>query len=579
MQTARKPLFWNYTRYSTPPQQWGTSDERQVNEGRRRAEDLGYEFVDTYRDLGISAFHSRNRTNGALGNFLADLKSGPPPLRNDPWPMPGDVLHCESFDRLSRAEPEDSLKLFMEILDSGCVLMVRDQKYTPAVMREKRYLWQVVLNELIRAHEESLRKSGMLLDAYAGNRARAKNRQRAMVGKRCPAWLQPIEKPERGQWPLYEFVPPEEGGKPSRADLYRQAWEMYDRGVGSHLIANYFNDTKVPVLAKRINAKPTQGWTAQLVRQLLTNVAAMGVYQPKKVGEGGRKVIGSDCEPMEGYYPALVDEILFLRVRAALKSAGTKGKKGPHGQDYANLFKGLCVCGHNHDHSVNIGYKSKEGLRYLRCDQSRHRNCPNTGSFQYERLERMVLGFVGVGMMQVFASLIPKHDVDPRQRRLVELEAIISSREEQMQVAWNRWFGPDATTSPTLRERAEQQIARIDAEINDLKAEFARLREEVKVIGADDDTSFYQRVREAKRQLETAEGESRYAIRLKLAQELRRKIEHITLDEGVATVRFKRRYQGAGTVQVRFTATGVPGVEHLDANDKPIERIIIPAAA
>jgi hypothetical protein len=109
--STRPPLFWNYTRYSTPPQQWGDSDRRQLVEGRHRADALQMTFVDSYRDLGISAYQSRNRTNGALGQFLADLRSPP---RVDPWPMPGDVLHCENFDRLSRADPEDSLKLFMD---------------------------------------------------------------------------------------------------------------------------------------------------------------------------------------------------------------------------------------------------------------------------------------------------------------------------------------------------------------------------------------------------------------------------------------------------------------------------------
>lgn len=46
------------------------------------------------------------------------------------------------------------------------------------------------------------------------------------------------------------------------------------------------NSTNVPVLAKRTKAKPTQGWTAQLVRQVLRNPAAMGVYQPKKFRDG-----------------------------------------------------------------------------------------------------------------------------------------------------------------------------------------------------------------------------------------------------------------------------------------------------
>jgi hypothetical protein len=540
---SRPPLFWNYTRYSTPPQQWGDSDRRQLEAGRRRAEELGMTFVDTYRDLGISAFHSRNKTNGALGRFLEDLRSPP---RDNPWPMPDDILHCENFDRLSRAEPEDSLKLFMEILESGVILVVRDQQYTREIMREKRYLWQIVLNELIRAHEESLRKSHLLLDTYTGNRARARQRQRAMVGKRCPAWLRPVKDPTPGQWPLYQFVTAEtptdgEPQKPSRAEMYRQAWEMVDRGVGTPTIADYFNTSGVPVLAHRIHGKPTQGWTAQLVRQLLRNPAAMGVYRQKKLIDG-RRVVADDCEDVEGYYPAIVDAALFWRVDAALKAKAGKAGKGPQGPTYTNLFKGLCVCGANHYHSFTIGYKSKEGLHYLRCDQSRHKNCPNKASFQYERFESLMLELSGVAMNDLWARLLPAPTSDPRHCRIAELQAIIPSREEQIDAAWRRWVDSAADTSDSMRSRAEAQIERMDREVATYKAELADLREELKVIAAHDDSAFHERVRAARQQLEAAEGETLKAIRMRLAQEFRRRIERIVFNEdGGASVLIHER--------------------------------------
>jgi hypothetical protein len=527
---SRPPLFWNYTRYSTPPQQLGDSDRRQLETGRRRAAERGMPFVDSYRDLGISAFHSRNRTNGALGRFLEDLRSPP---RDDPWPMPGDVLHCENFDRLSRADPEDSLKLFMELIESGIILMVRDQDYTREIMRRERWRWQQVLSELTRAHEESFWKSDRLLKTYEGNRERVREHRRAMVGNRCPAWLRPIKDPGPGQWPLYEFIPaeaPREGEpqKPSRAEMYRQAWEMVDRGVGSPTIANHFNTTGVPVLAHRIRGKLTQGWTAQLVRQLLRNPAAMGVYRQKKL-VNGRRIQIDDCEDAEGYYPVLVTPDLFFRVDTALKSKAGKAGKGPQGETYTNLFKGLGECAANHDHSFTIGYKSKEGLHYLRCDQSRHKNCPNTASFQYERFEWLMLELSSVAMSDLWARLLPAPTADPRRRRIAELEAMIPSREEQIEAVWNRWLAQTANATLTMRARAEQQIERMDREVAAYRAELADLRQQLKVIAAHDDSTFHERVRAARQQLETAEGEALKAIRMRLAQEFRRRIERTTL--------------------------------------------------
>lgn len=513
-------------------------------------------YVDTYRDLGISAYHLKNRTNGALGRFLEDLRSAP---RDNPWPMPGDIFHTENFDRISRAKPRSSLKLFMEIVESGIILMVRDQKFTPDILDEEDWRWQQVMSELTRAHKESLWKTKRLLSTYEGNRARARNHLRAMVGNRCPAWLRPIKDPQPGQWPLYEFVPAPKPGEPHRADMYRQAWEMVDRGVGSPTIANLFNETDVPVLAKRVHGKPTQGWTAQLVRQLLRNPAAMGVYRQKKLIDGRRLVV-DDCEDVD-YYPALVTPDLFQRVDSALKSKAGKAGKGPQGKTYTNLFKGLCICGDNPDHSFNIGYKSKEGLHYLRCDQSRHKNCANTESFQYERFERMVLDLSSVGIQEMFAGLIPKPAADPRHRRLAELEATIVSSEEQMQAAWNRWLNPDAKGSQSMRDRAEQQLERMDAEIARYRTEVLTLRQELRIIAAHDDAGFHQRVRQAKEQLAIAKAEELKAIRMRIAQELRRRIERIAFAaDGSATLRI-REHQGLAKVDVRLTATGI---EHID---------------
>jgi hypothetical protein len=477
--------------------------------------------------------------------------------------MPGDILHCENFDRLSRADPEDSLKLFMEIIESGIILMVREQRYTREIMRQERWRWQQVLSELIRAHEESFWKSDRGRKTNEGKREDARQHRKTFCGRRCPAWLRPIDKPTPGQWPLYELT--------EQADLYKQAWLMADRGLGSPTIAAHFNSTDVPVLAKRTKAKPTQGWTAQLVRQLLRNPAAMGVYQPKKLRDGHR-VIDHDCESIVGYYPELVDPALFRRVDAAIKDRAGRVGKGPHGQDYANLFKGLCRCGDNADHSVNIGYRSKEGRRYLRCDQSRHANCSNRASVRYDRLEQMVLDLSGVGMQEVFANLIPKPDADPRRHRVVELEAMIATKEEQVQAAWDRWLNSDAKASQTMRERAGQQIERMDAEIAADKAELGTLHRELSIIAAYDDERFHERVREAREQLGSAAGEVRYAIRLRLAQELRRRIERIVLHpDSTMTVRLKE-HQGLARVDVSLAADGVDMIDVIDEDDTVLTR-------
>jgi hypothetical protein len=176
----------------------------------------------------------------------------------------------------------------------------------------------------------------------------------------------------------------------------------------------------------------------------------------------------------------------------------------------------------------------------------------------------MVLDLSAVGFGSVLSNLIPKPDTDPRRHRLAELEAMIVSREEQMQAVWNRWLNPDANISHTMRERAEQQLQRIDADVVANKAELAALRQELRVIAAHDDDRFDERVREAKEQLASAQGEARYAIRLRLAQELRRRIDRIVLyDDRTIRVRI-REHQGLAMVDVRFTADGIQAIDVID---------------
>src|SRR5262249_28976726 len=143
----------------------------------------------------------------------------------------------------------------------------------------------------------------------------------------------------------------------------------------------------------------------------------------------------------------------------------------------------------------------RKGLRYLRCDQNRHKNCVNTASFQYQKLEAIVLAFAGVGIGHMLANLMPNLARDPRYHRIAELEAMIASKEEQLQAVWARWLSPEASASDSMRRRAEQQLERIDTDIAANKAELTKLRQELRVIAAHDDEGFYQRLVEAKAQL------------------------------------------------------------------------------
>jgi hypothetical protein len=176
----------------------------------------------------------------------------------------------------------------------------------------------------------------------------------------------------------------------------------------------------------------------------------------------------------------------------------------------------------------------------------------------------MVLGLSGVGVDRLLADLTPSPGRDPRHQRVAKLEAMIPSKEEQMQTIWTRWLSPEISSSESMRTRAEQQLERIDADIAANKAELIGLRQELRVIAAHDDEGFHQRLTEAKVQLASADDKDRYAIRLRLAQELRRRVERITLyDDRTITMHLKER-GGLAAVDVRFAADGVQSIDVID---------------
>jgi hypothetical protein len=190
----------------------------------------------------------------------------------------------------------------------------------------------------------------------------------------------------------------------------------------------------------------------------------------------------------------------------------------------------------------------------LRCEQSRHKNCCNKTSFQYETFERLVLDLSTVGMQEMLSNLLPRPEADPRHRRLAELEAMIVSREEQVEAAWSRWLNPEAKVSESMRQRAEQQLERMDREVAAYRDEVTSLRQELRLLAVHEDDKFHERVRVAKGQLATTTGEELKSIRMRLAQEMRRRIERITFRENGSAILRIREWQGLAKVDVWLTA-------------------------
>jgi DNA invertase Pin-like site-specific DNA recombinase len=180
---------FSYLRYSTPEQGQGDSIRRQLESTRKYAADHGLDLDESSPpDRGISACHGKNRTEGNLGLFLADCRSGKTPK--------GSILLVESLDRLSREQFQKAFRLLLEI--------IQDHEIEVHTLGDRRiYGRNADLPELVmslvvmsRANEESQRKSDRNTAVWSEKHRKARNG--LAITSRVPAWLK-AKKGERVQ--------------------------------------------------------------------------------------------------------------------------------------------------------------------------------------------------------------------------------------------------------------------------------------------------------------------------------------------------------------------------------------------
>src|SRR3954451_17791261 len=106
---------YSYIRFSRPEQLKGDSRRRQLEASQAFALAHILDLDDSLRDLGVSAFRGKNKSEGALKRFLD--------LVHDGKIARGSYLLVESLDRLSREQVMSALKLFLSIIDAGITIV------------------------------------------------------------------------------------------------------------------------------------------------------------------------------------------------------------------------------------------------------------------------------------------------------------------------------------------------------------------------------------------------------------------------------------------------------------------------
>jgi DNA invertase Pin-like site-specific DNA recombinase len=313
---------YSYIRFSTPDQAHGDSLRRQlkVTEDYVVEKGLTLDRELTFRDLGVSAYRGTNKTEGALAAFIGACKKG--------RVTPGSVLLVESLDRLSRETVRKAMRQLLELIDDYGIEIhtLKDNKVYGSGTDFQDLLFSLVI--MSRSNEESKTKSERVGAAWREKKSEARKELRTTITSRVPYWIKGRMIGKFKGAPL-ELIP-------DRARVVRKIFDLALSGFGTVRIAEELNRTEEPFGAK--------GWYKSYIEKILKNPVTYGLYQPfARSADGTREPEG---EPIEGFFPPVIDEGVFAEVqrrRAAKSTLGGIGRrKTIVGPDTArNLFAGL----------------------------------------------------------------------------------------------------------------------------------------------------------------------------------------------------------------------------------------------
>jgi DNA invertase Pin-like site-specific DNA recombinase len=440
MGSADRRKAFSYVRISTGIQMRGGGIRRQLQESRDYAERLGFDLVEELQDVGFSAFKGKNLApTAALGRFLEAVRAGRIPRRS--------VLLIESVDRLSRREALKALGPFLEVLNAGIdIHTIQDGRiYTAETTYEELMFWVATS---ARAYDESITKSRRLKAAWRQKRELAGTKP---MSKWCPSWLRLSSDRTR-----YEVIE-------ERAKVIQHIFSEAASGVGSYSIARRLNERRVP------NFGRSRGWHFSFISKALKNPAVYGLFQPHRVVDGRRR---PDGDPIQNYFPVIVEESIFNRVQLGLGERLRRGR-GRKGQRVTNLFpRSMLVCAYCRSAML---YETKSTLV---CTAAlRNVGCGNRTRWSYTSFEASFLAFCSE--MNVEAVVRDASDVG----RSEGLESAIEALRGELTVIRTRMErafelldegGATAFVSGKLRELEERQTV-VEAELREKEAERARI--------------------------------------------------------------------------------------------------------
>ncbi|MFZ6871187.1 recombinase family protein [Undibacterium sp. Di27W] len=442
---------YSYLRFSDPRQSTGSSIERQLAYTQKWAEERGLQLDETLsmRDEGLSAYHQRHVTQGALGAFLLAISEG--------RITPGSVLIVEGLDRLSRAEPIQAQAQLAQIINAGITVVTASdgREYNRASLKAQPMDLVYSLLVMIRAHEESDTKS---------------KRVKASIRRLCEQWqagtyrgiIRNGHDPSWVKWNGSSFDLVEK-----QAQAVKLSIEMYIRGYGGVKITQEVHNQKLRIFE---NKSSVTSFYKMLKRKTLLGIKTL-------------EIDGEEYN-LHNYYPPLLTEQEF----AELTAMNNKRVKNKGKGEIPGIITGLGIsyCGYCGSAVVgqNIMTRAKkpdgtlnDGHRRLYCCGTNNTSdCLVAGSCSVVPVEKAIFAYCSD---QLNLTSLMQNDsyLTGIRAELIEVTNDITEQERQLERVTDALLAAENGATPLVFVRKAREL---ETSIVKAKAEQSRLEVELR---------------------------------------------------------------------------------------------------
>lgn len=404
-----------YSRVSKGTQVKGDGLRRQIEIASKFIEDVNisnsrdglpvYTLADSpIYDRGLSAYFGLNTDeNAGLGAFLKAAENG--------QVEKGTLLIVEAIDRISRLPVDDARALFARFKKYGIDVAIC--RFNLIIYHDKSSdLGQdlLITTAIHLAHLESEQKSKRIRARFTHKRLLEKEGGERRTSM-SPSWIE-LSK-DKTHFVLI----------PERARIVRKMVDLKLQGWGAHRITVYLNEEGYPCWNR------SKAWYTKIVEKYLKMIQLVGDFQPVEHVHGEKGVRKEPVgDVIKGYYPALITEEEWIRLKASFKRSG-----GRQTGAFSNLFSNMLycpTCG-----SCMSYFKPNRGRIKVRCRKQIDKQGCDQRALNYEEIEpRLIKALAGLDYAKInnnsFASL--QKELNTLEAQVTELEASADAIKTQM---------------------------------------------------------------------------------------------------------------------------------------------------